>query len=541
MKKNTGQTKYFLYARKSTESEDRQVLSIESQIDELKRIARRDGLDIVEVLFESRSAKTLGRPIFNEMLDRVTRGEARGILCWKLDRLARNFIDGGKIIELLQQGVIEHIRSFERDYYPEDNVLLMSVEFGQANQFSRDLAVNVSRGMRKKAEMGWYPSRPPLGYLNSKINGKGSNDIFKDSKRFDLVRKGWDFMLTGQYTAPRLLEIMSNEWGLTTRRGHKMSKSNIYELFTNPFYYGMYEFPKKSGNWYRGSHESMITEEEYDKVQIILGKKGKPRPKSYVFTFAGTMKCACGLSITAEEKRKRQKNGTVHHYVYYHCTRKRTPKCVEGVVEEGRIKGVIAKELSELKIPDEFHQWALKWIERENGKEVSSRNIILATQRKAYDDAVKMLDNLITMRAREEITEEEFREKKGALLKEKARLNELLNDTDHCISKWAEDMTDGIAFAIKAKSEFEDEKTSIERKRQILLSLGSNPILKDRKLIIDLEETLMPMKKLASAVQEIHAMFEPQKIPMKHEDLMRLYSESTVLSAQQGSNLRPLA
>ena len=200
MAKSPNAAKYILYARKSTESEDRQVLSIESQISELKAVAQREGLQIVRVMQESRSAKQLGRPIFAEMINRIARGEASGILCWKLDRLARNFIDGGQVIEMIQSGVVQHIRSYERSYYPEDNVLLMAVELGMANQFSRDLAVNVKRGMRTKAQMGWYPVQPPLGYMNSKTNEKGSNTILVDSGRFPLVRKLWDMMLTGGYT-----------------------------------------------------------------------------------------------------------------------------------------------------------------------------------------------------------------------------------------------------------------------------------------------------------------------------------------------------
>ena len=129
--------RYILYARKSSESEDRQVLSIDSQVDELKRIALNEGIEIANVLVESRSAKTLGRPVFAELIERLVAGKADGILCWKLDRLARNFIDGGKIIEMVQHGAIQHIRTFERNYYPADNVLLMSVEFGMANQFIR--------------------------------------------------------------------------------------------------------------------------------------------------------------------------------------------------------------------------------------------------------------------------------------------------------------------------------------------------------------------------------------------------------------------
>ena len=206
MAKSPTSTKYILYARKSTESEDRQVLSIESQIHELKVLAEREGLQIVRIMQESRSAKQLGRPVFAEMIERIGRGEASGILCWKLDRLARNFIDGGQIIEMIQSGVLQHIRSFERSYYPEDNVLLMAVELGMANQFSRDLAVNVKRGLRTKAQMGWYPVQPPLGYMNSKTNEKGSNTILVDPERFRLVRKLWDLMLTGEYTPPALWE-----------------------------------------------------------------------------------------------------------------------------------------------------------------------------------------------------------------------------------------------------------------------------------------------------------------------------------------------
>src|SRR5215204_5117352 len=106
MKPEKKTNRYILYARKSTDSEDRQVLSIDSQISELRAIAAREGLEIVAILQESRSAKEPGRPVFAEMNERITRGEANGILCWKLDRLARNFIDGGRIIEALQRGVI---------------------------------------------------------------------------------------------------------------------------------------------------------------------------------------------------------------------------------------------------------------------------------------------------------------------------------------------------------------------------------------------------------------------------------------------------
>src|SRR5580692_10312730 len=158
--------KYFLYCRKSTEDEDRQILSIDAQISELNAIALRHGLAVLSTLTECKSAKGPGRPVFNDMIRRIEAGEANGILTWKLDRLARNFDDGGRIIGLLQRGVIREIRTFEKTYLPSDNVLMIAVELGMANQYVRDLSTNIRRGIREKIRRGIYSSRAPIGYIN---------------------------------------------------------------------------------------------------------------------------------------------------------------------------------------------------------------------------------------------------------------------------------------------------------------------------------------------------------------------------------------
>ena len=307
---------------------------------------------------------------------------------------------------------------------------MMSLEFGVANQYSRDLAVNVTRGLRKKAEMGWYPVQPPLGYLNSKTKGKGLNDISKDPDRFALVRKCFDLMLTGTMTPPKILKIASEEWGLRTRKGQKLSRSNIYYLLTNTFYYGMFQFPRKGGPWYRGAHEPMITEEEYDRVQVLLGRKGKPRPKTHIFDFTGMMRCGeCGCMITAEEKVKHQKNGNVHRYIYYHCTKRKNPNCTQGSIEITELKKQIVTTIEKLEIPPEFHTYALKWFRKKNEQDGQINTTIFASQQKAYDACIRKIHGLIDMRAGNEITVEEFTHRKEELTKEKARLEELIGDT----------------------------------------------------------------------------------------------------------------
>src|ERR1041385_2344077 len=127
---------YFIYCRKSSEAEDRQILSIQSQATELKRFAAQKGIKIAEVLTEAKSAKAPGvRPVFNFMMERMYRGEAVGVLCWKLDRLARNPVDGGTIIWSMKQHDIKIITPLQTYSQAEDNVVWMYLEFGMAQKY----------------------------------------------------------------------------------------------------------------------------------------------------------------------------------------------------------------------------------------------------------------------------------------------------------------------------------------------------------------------------------------------------------------------
>ena len=530
--------KYILYARKSSESEDRQIASIDSQIDELTKSAKRLGLKVTDILSETKSAKAPVRPVFNEMIRRIHKGEVQGIICWKLDRLARNPIDGGQISWMLQQGVIQHIQTYDKSYYPTDNVLMMSVEFGMANQFIRDLSQSTKRGLRAKAEKGWYPTFSPVGYMHNLFKKKGEKEILKDPERFDLVRKMWDLMLTGNHNPPKILKIATEQWGLTNRFNGKLSRGTIYTIFANSFYYGMYEYPKGSGNWYKGRHEAMITPEEYDRVQALMGRKGRPRPKTHIFDFTGMMRCGeCGAIITAEEKIKRQKNGNVHRYIYYHCTKRVNPNCTQGSVEETELKKQILKTIESIQIPQEFHEWAMGWFRKENEKEADSRNTILESQQKAYNLCVKKLDGLIDMRAAGELTEGEFSEKKSILIREKMKFEELLSDTHQRVDKWLKTAEDVFTFARDAKTRF--ETGTFETRKSVLSTLGQNLILKDRILRINLDNALLPMQSVSAEVKKIHNRFEPLKNRINKNKLEHSYSSCRELLRGRDSNAQP--
>ncbi|PJB83402.1 MAG: hypothetical protein CO088_01530, partial [Candidatus Yonathbacteria bacterium CG_4_9_14_0_8_um_filter_46_47] len=233
--------RFVAYARKSTDQEEKQITSIEDQLREIERI----GADchITKKLTEKRTAKTLGRPVFAEMLQMILDKKVDGIVCWKLNRLARNPIDGGQIIWMLQNGVIKEIRTDDGIYTPESDMIMLHIHFGMAHQFSLNLSKDIKRGLQGRLREGVRPSIAPIGYLNSQYHIKRMEEILVDEDRFPKVRKVFDLMLSGQYSPLQLVEIADKQLHLETRGTKKwprkaMSKSNMYRVLTNPFYYG---------------------------------------------------------------------------------------------------------------------------------------------------------------------------------------------------------------------------------------------------------------------------------------------------------------
>lgn len=513
--------KYFLYARKSSESEDRQVQSIDDQINRLKQLASSLNIDIRKIYTEAKSAKKPNnRPIFEEIIQRIENGEADGILCWQINRLSRNPIDSGKISWLLQQGILKSIQTIDRQYLPEDNVLLFSVESGVANQFILDLSKNTKRGMLSKLEKGWKTGIAPLGYLNDKIN----KIIIKDPERFNIVRKMWDLMLTGNYTAPKVLNIATKDWGLTTKKykrrgGKELSKSGIYRIFTNLFYAGINEHAP-SGIQYEGKHETMITTEEYDRVQMLLGRKGKPRPKHHEFAFTGSIRCGvCDCLYTAETKKKLiKKTGEIKEYTYYHCTRKTTKvNCNQKKnIPVDDLEVAIEKEIEKYTILPEFLQWALEGLNKKNDTEIEDRTKVYEMRHKTLTETQKELDELTKMRYRQLIDDETFIKEKNTLQGKISQFKENLRETETRAEKWLELTEKTFVFATYARKAFltAKGKAGLELKKEILLALGKTPIIKDEKLSIEPNEWFAEIENGYPALEKEYLRLELKETQM---------------------------
>lgn len=524
---NMDQTKhkYIIYARKSSESDEKQVQSIKDQIEVANQIAKDYKLKVVDTIFESKSAKEPSqRAGFASLINSIKTGKADSIICWKIDRLSRNPVDSAEIQWLLQQGIIKSIQTPGRNYVSDDNVLIFSVESSMANQFIRDLSKNVKRGLKSKFDDGWRPGVAPLGWLNTKTEERGRNYLIKDPERFDLLRKCWDLMLTGNYLPAEILDKLNNDWGFKTRpgksRGGKpMSRSTIYRMFTNSFYAGLID---AYGEIKEGKHEPMVTLEEFDKVQVILGRDGRPRPNRHKYAYTGLIKCGeCGGAISATFKEKILVcSGELKQYSLYYCScaRNKRRECSQtGYVNADIIEKQIDKELSKLTILPEFKEWALEILSERNENEIVKRQKVYQSQHKTLNEARKQLDNLTQALIKELVEEDIYKREKARIQAEITRIEKSIKDTENSQDNWIE-MTEGVFdFACHAREHFKNG--SLEDKKAILSKIGVNCTLKDKKLSIDKHPWLVAIEEHYPELEQEFVLCELDKKPYSSKQI----------------------
>lgn len=329
--------KYLLYARKSTESDEKQALSIDSQVKEMLAIAEREGLEVVEIRRESHSAKDSGqRPVFKEILEDIRRERFNGIIVWHPDRLSRNAGDLGSLVDLMDQHLLHEIRTYGQTFTntPSEKFLLM-ILCSQAKLENDNKSINVKRGLRTRVEMGLWPSNAPTGYIKEKRMDRKCESLI-DSERGPVIKKIFEKVAYERWSGRKIYNWLKHDLNFRVLPSKKhLSLGNIYRVLENHFYYGVFEYPRNSGNWYQGKHEPLITKELFDLVQEqIKGNQLKTREERE-FAFTRIMTCGlCGSGISACEKYKKLKGGGVNVHVYYGCTKARDKHCPCGYINE---------------------------------------------------------------------------------------------------------------------------------------------------------------------------------------------------------------
>ena len=514
--------KYFAYVRKSTEGEERQALSISSQVDKAKEVF--GNLHIVEILEERYSAfKPYQRPVFENMIKRIEKGEADGIIAWHPDRLSRNEIDASTVTYLVRTGVIKDLKfgSYNFDNSPE-GIMMLQLALSQSQYYSSKLGKDVKRGMEKKFEMGWQPNAVPSGYMN--VREAGISTIHKDEHRFALIRKSFDLMLTGNYSVPQILDKLNNEWKFTTRRKHSkgLTRSSLYRIFTNLFYAGIIQY---NGRQKQGKHTSMITLDEFDRVQELLGKKGKPRMRKYVFAYSGLLRCQhCGSRISADKKVKKIKSTKQEKtYVYYRCNRKKPSiPCSEPAISELQLEQQIDELLAQYEVHPKFKELFDEMLADVRKEDPMNQDKVLENLEKDIFKLEEEKKNLTGMSCRGLLNDEEFLEQKNDYEK---RIMKIKQKREEIHAGFCEQDTilDHVSTMMRARAQFHTSPEN--RRKSIVRNLGSNRVIGNRTLLISAENWMSVFERVANPFAHDFATLELTKfssIQAKNEALTSL-------------------
>lgn len=331
--------RYCLYARKSSEDDERQALSIDSQIKAMLEVAKREGLEVTEIRRESHSAKASGaRPVYARLLEDIRLGNFNGILTWAPDRLSRNAGDLGTLVDLMDQGLLKEIRTHGQRFSnnPNEKFLLM-ILCSQAKLENDNRGINTKRGMKSRAELGYRPCKPPLGYLTMRAPGASKSHLIIDPIRAPFVRQMFEKVVEDGASG-RVLHRWMQEVGFITRLNKTIPLCMVYKILHNEFYTGRFEYPVGGGQWFKGDYEPLVTKKLFDDVQRILAEAPKKPWGVKDFAFVKLMTCGkCGSGVTAEEKHKHLKDGSVKRYVYYRCTHAKDRECKDGSIREDHL------------------------------------------------------------------------------------------------------------------------------------------------------------------------------------------------------------
>lgn len=564
--------KYIVYCRKSTESEDRQILSLSAQKRELDQLIAKEKLEVVGEYSESGSAYKVGRSGFNEMIQRIQDGEADGILTWAYNRLARNSLDGGMIVYLLDSGVLKGIKTVTgHTDGTGSSKFMLQMEFAMSKKSSDDNSESVKRGNREKILQGW-PIHRHAGYMFVEDPATGKKLLVRDPERFELVQRAIRLVINGMQVS-QVLETLNEEWGYRTPKtrrqgGMPMSMSNFYNILHDEFYAGW--LYTDDGQRVRGKYDPMIDDHEYAQLQVMIGNGGSVRPKWLVLPYRGIMKCGeCGSAVCIEEKYQiictgckykfayknrsacpkcgveiaKMVDPTRLHYLYGRCDKKRDKHCEQKSIRVDRLEGQIKEYLMSLHITPKVHEWVLGQLKKNTNTQVAINAQALENLQRNVAAAQRELDGLLVQYTQPEnadrqiISTEAYMKRKGELEVAKRQAEEKLADLSQRVKNFMVDTEERFNFAVTAVDEF--EHGGYEKRTEVFRKLGSNLKLLDRKVLMDEDNLDIFIRKANAKIQEYTVSpLEPEKSIDIYEKTGVVTPVISVLQGWKESNLR---
>ncbi|HEX3069270.1 MAG TPA: recombinase family protein [Thermoanaerobaculia bacterium] len=490
-----------IYARKSTESDDRQAASIESQLHWAVKRCAELGLRDPLIFTESQSAKIPGRPEFARMVSLVEGGGVDTVVCWKADRLSRNARDGGTVLWLVESKKLTQIITSDRTYTAEpDAELMLTIELGMSVKYSQDLAKNIRRGIDAKLRRGEWSFFAPLGYKNVRLSADRAT-IAVDEELAPYIQRLFALAASGTYSLSDLVRLTRDTWKLriprrrpnSTARG--ISHTTVDHILRNPFYYGKLVV---KGEVYEGVHPPLVSKETFDRVQLMMKHRAKaaPRPKRNVFTLSGLLWCGlCGRRLTGYRKRK--KSG--QESIYYVCSNRIRGRCAQPLVHETKVFSDLYRDLFRMAVRPEEYEDAARILQAMRERETEAIEKTTARADAALRDVASQQKRLLNLLIEGVIERDDYDLKRREL--EARRAEEALTIATASLAH-GEKFDRAAAFLdalVDADKTF--ERSTAEERRTLLRLFGL-------EFKTDGEKVLMEAQKPAAAVMGRHEFQE---------------------------------
>ncbi len=521
-----GINRYIIYCRKSSESDERQIQSLPDQINTLAPFARTQGFELYgEPLQESKTAKIPGRPFFDLLIQKVEDGLANGIVLLNPSRLSRNTVDTGRIIYLMDQGKLQEVvtpyQTFRNN--PNDKFML-NLLCTQAKLENDNKSVNIKESLRLKAERGVFPGKARPGYINNHEKPQGLRDISAHPVYFPLMRKLFDLALTGNYSVEKLIKE-AEELGIrSSKSGKPICKSWMHRLLRDPFFTGKFIY---GGKIFQGNHPALISDEEFNLIQDIVDGRSKGREQKHDFALNGIIRCGeCDYCVTAEEHTKKYKNGKSQTFAYYHCTKKgknENKKCNQRYLSTTKLEGQFTTELTQLELMKKFVDYAFEALEEVKTTDSNVTKDSYEALQAVLEGVNKRINNLVALKISPDnsdgslLSDQEFGDRKRALLIEKEKLTQQLSKINPNSTEWAEIAKDSFDFSLLASQRFETGN-SIDKK-VIFKTVGSKPILLDQKLRFQLQYLFLRYKDGVKRTKKEIRRLVPKKSSLEQSNL----------------------
>jgi len=530
---------YAVYARKSSETEDRQVQSIDRQLEELNEIIDHEGLIVhKEVFTEKQSAFSPGREHFRRMVELTENGTVNAWMCWHVNRLSRNPRDAGEVLYLMDQGKLHHVRTKDKIYFntPSDK-LMLNIELTFSKKDSDDKSIMVRSGMDRRHRRGYPNGFPPVGYRLGDQGIKGASYWEADPERFEMVRTLFRSYLKGIHSITSLHEL-SCELGLTSIRRKKVGgvsipRSSIYKhVLKNPVYAGF--FYGHDGKRYELAPDvpRMITEVEFQRIGEMLGGNSTPRTGRKA-AYAGIVKgingehigadfkfqvvCDCGQKFSyinrdscprCHTKIVNMRCPQYRSYTYYYAPERKLDKNQRvRYVEERKVDRFLSEFVAtRMKISPELRDWAITYLEELKDKGLSDQRRIYLKQKSLEQELVGRRRRLKDLYLAGEMDVEEYRADLkhleasygGAIQKEEAT---------QCKGDWLKHAKEILNLA----ADFEQvmQNGDVAEKHQALGLFTSNLFWDGEKLVIHMDGLVKILVSTLDAATSENPDFEP--------------------------------